>query len=92
MAPCCGAMGSNVTLAQLRGSVLNLSVSGMLLECETELAVGSDLDFAFVLEPSADSVVGCGRVVRRDANGRFGVEFYGIEAAGPERIRLFVEG
>ena len=84
--------GSTGQIAHLTGSVLNLSVSGMLLECEAELAIGNDLDFVFVLERSADPVVGCGRVVRRDANGRFGVEFYGIEADGPERIRHFVEG
>jgi len=84
--------GSLGEIDRFRGTVRNISVSGMLLECQTELAIGVVLDFAFVFERSAGPVVGSGRVVRRDPKGRFGVEFYGLEGDGPERVRGFVEG
>jgi len=84
-----GSMGE---VERFRGTVRNLSVSGMLLECEAPLAIGADLDFTLALPTWREPVVGCGHVVRRDPKGRFGVEFYGLEADGPERVRSFVEG
>jgi CheY-like chemotaxis protein len=84
--------GSTGEIELFRGTARNLSVSGMLLDCEALLAIGTDLDFALALPTCKEPIVGCGHVVRRDAEGRFGVEFYGLEGDGAERVRSFVEG
>lgn len=74
------------------GAVLDVSLTGMRVECRAELGIGADLDFSFRLARGSEPIVGCGRVVRRASTGGYGVEFYGLEGDGKERIRRFVEG
>jgi hypothetical protein len=71
--------------------VLNLSVSGMLIESPRPLRVGEDLDVHFNL-PDHDGVIrGCARVMRVAGPRRYGIEFYGLEGAGTSLIQLFIE-
>lgn len=67
-------------------SVVNLSVSGMLLESSQSLRIGEDLDFHFVTPGDEAPVRGCGRVVRFAGRNRYGIEFYGLEGDGLERL------
>jgi CheY-like chemotaxis protein len=76
----------------LWGSILNLSLTGMLVESGFELSIGADLDCAFRLPGDSAAVVGCARVVRQQSPGRYGVEFYALEADGSARVRGFIEG
>ncbi len=72
-------------------TVLNLSSSGMLVESDFGLQIGDVLDLRFRLPDHAAPVVGSGRVVRRAAANRFGVEFFGLEGDGAEAVRRLVE-
>ena len=76
--------------ATVLGTVRNLGARGMLLETTAPLEVGEDVDFSFRLDDGDEPVRGCGRVVRQAAPSRFGVEFYGLEGDGTERVRRFV--
>jgi CheY-like chemotaxis protein len=78
------------TVERVWGHLVNLSVTGMLLECAAPLDVGVDVDFSFRLPPAGAPVVGCGRVVRRAAPGRFGVEFRGLQGDAGERLQRYV--
>lgn len=75
---------------RITGSTANVSASGMLVECALPLDVGTDLDVRFGLPGSGDEIAGCGRVVRRDSKGRYGVHFYALEGEGEARIAAFV--
>jgi len=75
----------------LRGLVVNLSTTGLLLECAEPLPLGEDLDLRFRLPGAGPEIVGCGRVVRHTPGGRYGIEFYGLEGQGSEYVRRFVE-
>ncbi len=70
---------------------LNLSVSGMLIESTFELKIGADLDFEFQLPEDDTSIRGCGRVVRVAPRNRYGVEFYGLEGDGPQRVQTYIK-
>jgi len=70
---------------------LNLSVRGMLIEASRELRVGEDLDLHFQLPEEEHAVSGCARVVRMAGRQRFGLEFYGLESDGTERIRAYLD-
>jgi len=72
------------------GHLVNVSVTGMLMECAAPLDVGIDVDFSFLLPPAGAPLVGSGRVVRRAAPGRFGVEFRGLQGDGAEQLRRYV--
>jgi CheY-like chemotaxis protein len=65
-------------LESANGTVLNVSVSGMLVECDRPLALGADVTFSFFLPGHHAPVVGHGRVVRDGGGGRYGVEFLGL--------------
>ncbi len=71
--------------------VLNLSVSGMLIESPRPLRVGEDLDVHFRLPDHEDVIRGCARVMRLAGPRRYGIEFYGLEGAGTSLIQLFIE-
>lgn len=73
------------------GTVLNLSMSGMLVETRAQLEVGTDLDFLFVLLTDQPHLGGAGQVVRQAGPRLFGVRFYGLEGDGQERVQAFVE-
>ncbi len=78
------------TVQQVQGTALNISASGMLLECAAALPVGTDVDLRFRLPGSREDVVGCGTVVRHDSPGRYGLRFYALERDGAARIASFV--
>lgn len=75
----------------IRGLVLNLSLTGLLLESPVALGMGEDLDLRFRLPGAGPEVIGCGRVVRVGSGGRYGIEFYGLEGEGGDHVRRFVE-
>ena len=74
-------------------TALNVSTSGMLIDTPFPLHMGDDLDFRFQLpgrEGAEGEVRGCGRVVRQAGRTQFGIEFYGVEGDGRERIAAWV--
>lgn len=78
-----------------RGTSLNISVKGMLLETTEVLDVGSKLDLTFTL-PGGGPVRAVGQVVREEPSPdggppRLGVEFLILRDGARERIRSFVE-
>jgi hypothetical protein len=76
----------------LVGTVLNLSDTGMLIETDVVIPVGTDIDFRVHLRDTSQPLIGCGQVVRQDRPRRCGIHFYGLEADGIERVRRFVKG
>ncbi len=82
--------GKTARIETVWGSVLNLSVTGMLIEAAGALEVGADLDFRFQLPGSSDYVRGAGQIVREAKQDCHGVRFYGLEGDGAERIAAFV--
>lgn len=73
------------------GTVLNLSEHGMLLETETAMALGADVDFWIYLQDEVTPLRGCGQVIRQDAPRRGGVRFFALESDGLARLRRFVQ-
>jgi hypothetical protein len=72
------------------GTILNLSVNGVLVETDHPLRLGDDLDLRFRLPAPAGPVQGEGRVVRLDRARRFGIAFEGLEGAGRDEVARFV--
>ncbi len=83
---------ASATVETISASVVNLSVSGMLIESNQPLRIGEDLDFHFAIPGEEAAVRGCGRVVRLAGRNRYGVEFYGLEGDGIERLQAHLEG
>jgi DNA-binding response OmpR family regulator len=78
----------------LEAVALNLSVRGLLLECEELLDIGTRLDLAFTLPGQAEPVRVVGQVVREAAsNGRprAGIEMLILRGDARDRIRAFIE-
>lgn len=78
---------------KVRGNILNVSLTGMLVECTDPLPVGTDLAFDFHLpgfEISTGDIRGNARVVRLAGAGRFGCEFLEIRDYGAEMLRRFL--
>lgn len=80
--------------AAQRGTALNLSVRGMLLETHQPLALGSTLEVSFEL-PGGDPSEVVGQVVREspDVGGarRYGVDFIVLRGNSRGHIHAFVE-
>jgi CheY-like chemotaxis protein len=74
----------------LTGTANNLCVHGILLETDSDLRVGDDIDLRFNLPGTDSLIVGCGRVIRQDSRRRYGIEFYGLEGDGAEQVRSYV--
>jgi hypothetical protein len=75
------------------GRVVNLSMTGMLVECTAALAVGSQVTFSFEMagfETSTGEVEGRGRIVREAGRNRYGVLFTSIDEVGRELLRRFL--
>jgi CheY-like chemotaxis protein len=72
-------------------TVLNLSISGMLIDTPSPLQIGDDLDLSFQLPDSDNVIRGTGRVVRKAGRTHFGIEFYGLEGDGPAEIEAYVK-
>ncbi len=76
-----------------KGQVLNVSLTGMLLECPAPLDFGSELAFDFHLhgfETSSGDVRGTARVVRLAGANRYGAEFLSFVDYGGELLRRFL--
>ena len=71
---------------------INLSMSGMLLESPTPLAVGDEIQLSFQIPESQAQVKAAARVVRLAGPGQYGVEFRRVEGDASERLRAFVAG
>jgi len=79
-----------------RGTSLNISVKGMLLETVEPLDIGSKLDLTFTLPGTSGPVRAVGQVVREDAihdagSPRLGIEFLILRDGARDRIRTYVE-
>jgi DNA-binding response OmpR family regulator len=81
---------SGDSVSTLGGTVLNLSERGMLIETDIQLEIGTDIDFKIHMG-DGKPLLGCGQIVRHDVGRRCGVQFYGLEGNGDERIRKFVQ-
>jgi CheY-like chemotaxis protein len=79
-----------ISVDRATGTAINLSVRGMLLECDFALELGDVLDVFFRLPDAQQPILGCARVMRRAGPRRFGLEFFGLEGDGEERVRRFV--
>jgi CheY-like chemotaxis protein len=73
------------------GRALNLSVHGLLLECDHPLQVGEDIRFCFEMPGHKGAIRGTGTVVRAAAARHFGVELTHVEGDGRVRIKRYVE-
>jgi CheY-like chemotaxis protein len=73
------------------GRALNLSVHGLLLECQEPLQVGEDLRISFELPGETGGVQGTGTVVRAASKHLFGVELTHVDGDGRVRIQRYVE-
>jgi CheY-like chemotaxis protein len=71
-------------------TALNVSATGMLIDCTFKLRIGDDLDVSFQLPGSDATIRGTARVVRHAGRNLFGVEFYGLEGAGQDLIAAYV--
>jgi DNA-binding response OmpR family regulator len=69
-------------------TVLNVSATGMLIECDRPLELRAEMGFAFFLPGGKTPLVGRGRVVRHAGAGRFGIEFDGL---APEALSLIAQ-
>jgi CheY-like chemotaxis protein len=78
---------------RVEGQVLNLSLTGMLVECPASLGIGDELEFGFQLhgfETSSGEIRGTARVVRFAGSKRYGVEFRSFKESGRELVRRFL--
>jgi len=81
--------------APLLGTIVDISVKGMLLETEGPIEVGTKLDLAFSLPEEPVDLRVVAQVIRQEAGeegrARMGVEFLIVREAVRGRIRSFVE-
>jgi DNA-binding response OmpR family regulator len=75
---------------RLSGRALNLSVNGLLLDCQQALEVGDDLRLEFEL-PGHGPVRASGTVIRLRPPQLCGVEITSVEGDGRVRIKRYVE-
>jgi len=76
-----------------RGKVVNLSTTGMLVDCSSALSMGSEVRFRLELpgfETSTGEIKGSARVVRLAGPGSYGLNFLSFEEGDGELIRRYV--
>jgi CheY-like chemotaxis protein len=71
------------------GAVVDISESGVGLECEQELKVGQQLQIEFSL-PGSDRPVRCTGKVARVESGRVGIQFLYLSAASAEVVMTWL--
>lgn len=80
----------------LRGTIVDISVKGMLLETAEPIEVGTKLDLSFRLPGDPIDLRLVAQVIRQEegeaGRARSGVEFLIVREAVRDRIRAFVEG
>src|SRR5262245_26356315 len=78
---------------EARGKVINLSTTGMLVDCSSALPIGSEVNFHLELpgfETSSGDIKGSARVVRLASAGCYGMKFVGFDEGDSELIRRYV--
>lgn len=75
---------------QHTGRVLNVSRTGMLLECPAAAKVGDELKFAVHISMDM-AIKGVARVVRMAGTNKYGCEFASMEAWDARRFEHFLE-
>jgi PilZ domain-containing protein len=84
------------TAEPLLGSIVDISVKGILLETAEPIEVGTKLDLSFRLPGDTADLRVVAQVIRQEAGesgrARAGVEFLIVREMVRDRIRLFVEG
>jgi CheY-like chemotaxis protein len=78
---------------ELRGRVLNLSATGMLVECTEGMAVGGEISFRFELpgfEASSGEISGKAQVVRLAGGAGYGLAFTSLGRDEREILRRFL--
>jgi diguanylate cyclase (GGDEF)-like protein/PAS domain S-box-containing protein len=82
-------------MADMPGLALNISVRGVLLECERRLEIGTRLDVSFVLPGDDRELSVLGEVVRQagslEEHHRYGVKFAVLRDDAQRRIAAFVD-
>jgi DNA-binding response OmpR family regulator len=73
-------------LASANGTILNLSATGMLIECDRPLDLGSEVAFSFHPPKAPAPIAGQGRIVRLAGAGRVGIEFLHLDATAIRAI------
>lgn len=76
-----------------RGKVVNLSTTGMLVDCASALKMGSEVRFRLELpgfETSTGEVKGHTRVLRLAGPGSYGLNFLSFDEGDSELIRRYV--
>jgi len=80
----------------LLGSIVDISVKGMLLETPEPIGVGTKLDLSFRLPADPTDLRVVAQAIRQEegegGRSRSGVEFVIVRAMVRDRIRAFVEG
>ena len=74
---------------EIEGSIENVSLRGVLLECPEKLPLDETLGLTFSLPTSPTPLTVRGRVVRRDTAGRYGIGFDDVPAEAAKAIRTF---
>jgi CheY-like chemotaxis protein len=78
---------------EARGKIVNLSTTGMLVDCSSALPIGAEVGFRLELpgfETSSGEIKGSARVIRLASAGCYGMKFLGFEEGDPELIRRYV--
>jgi hypothetical protein len=76
----------------MRGTVLNVSETGALVETDAAPALHSEIAFEIRLRDRSEPVLGHGQVVRHAGPHRSGVRFGTLEADGLARVRRMIRG
>ncbi len=81
---------------EMLGEVVNLSISGLLVETDTELEIGEQVAVSIYTGNRDDPVLAKGEVVRRAEPERgnvegFGIRFLSFAADGRQRIKVVLE-
>ena len=81
---------------EVLGEVVNLSISGLLVETDTEFEIGDQVAVSIYTGNRNDPVLAKGEVVRRAAPERgnvdgFGIRFLSFAADGQQRIEVVLE-
>jgi len=73
-------------LDSVTGTILNLSATGILVECDRTLELCSEVGFSFFIPGAPIPILGRGRVVRDAGGGHFGIEFAGLSPEAAAQI------
>ncbi len=85
--------GGGTSIAPFIGRILNLSVSGLLLEAEPRLEVGHELAITFFVPGGQTQAKADGRVVRRVTGheSRWGLRFTTLDPLGRQALKEYID-